>query len=713
MRARAFPLVLSLTAAIAACTLGNDKESASTANLSSAVTACTAGPRPTSGYALVPALGDVAFKSPVAMVPVASDPSHFLVVEKAGVVKRVALDGTSTIVLDIHERVNSTPNEAGLLGMALHPNFADNGLLFLSFTKKSATSPANLASVLARGKSTDGGLTVDPASIVEMLSFDQPYANHNGGHLAFGDDGKLYASFGDGGSGGDPRGNGQNKDVFLGKILRIDVDSGEPYGIPTDNPFANGGGRPEIYAYGLRNTWRFNFDRLTGELWAGDVGQNKYEEVDKIVLGGNYGWGVREGFHCYRDPCAAVEGAIDPIVEYDHSQGFSITGGYVYRGSQLADLAGQYVFGDFGGKIWSIPSTQGTTPPTPKVVVDSSLAISSFAQDNAGELYVIDYGTGKIKRLIAALSSEGIPAKLSETGCFLPGDPTKPGEKLLPYDVNSPLWSDGAEKARWMALPPGGKITVAADGDFDFPNGTVLVKEFQVGGKRVETRLFVRHTDGSWAGYTYEWNATGTDALLLLDGKKKDVPLPGGGVQTWTYPSRSECMQCHNAAAGGSLGLEIAQLNKDFTYEGGATMNQLAKLEGLAAFAAPLPAEPRVKLADPADAAAAADVKARSYLHANCAFCHRPGAPGRGPADFRFSRSFRATKVCDAEPEVGDLGVAGAKLFTPGNPAKSIISIRTHATDWQRMPPIGSAIVDPLGTSVIDAWITSVASCQY
>ncbi|MFO0742144.1 MAG: PQQ-dependent sugar dehydrogenase [Labilithrix sp.] len=699
------PIGLAVSAAIVACASSSDEEKQTNAVASAtAVKDCLGGPRPNSGFGLVPTFGGQSFANPVAVLPLPGDDDHFLVVRKTGSIHRVATDGAQTLFVDMADKINSSPNEAGLLGVALHPSFATNGLVFLSYTKPSATSPANLRSVIARAKSNDGGLTLDKSSLVELMQFDQPYSNHNGGHLAFGHDGFLYASFGDGGSGGDPLGNGQKKDVYFGKILRLDIDHGDLYSIPADNPFANGGGKPEIYAYGLRNTWRFSFDKLTGELWAGDVGQNKYEEVDRIQLGGNYGWGVREGLHCYKtEPCPEVPGAIHPVVEYDHSQGFSITGGFVYRGSAIPDLVGQYVFGDFGGKIWSISTVQSDAPPAMRTVAATSMSISSFGQDNKGELFVLDYGSGKIHRLVQQVSSDGLPVKLSQTGCFEATSPKVPTAKLLPYDVVSPLWSDGAEKARWMSLPANGKISLATDGDFDLPVGTVLVKEFKVGGKRIETRLFVRHTDSSWAGYTYEWDDAETDATLLVDGKQKDVPGAGGSPQRWTYPSRAQCMTCHNSSAGSSLGLELAQLNRD---------GQLERWTAQGLFAAPLPAGYTAPLPSPADELLRPETRARSYLHANCSFCHRPGGPGRGAADFRFSRSFEGTHVCNAEPEAGDLGVAGAKLFVPGDPGKSLISLRTHTLDQNRMPPLASAIVDPMGTAIIDGWISSVTTCE-
>lgn len=239
-----------------------------------------------------------------------------------------------------------------------------------------------------------------------MLVVNQPFKNHNGGQLAFGPDGFLYIAFGDGGSAGDPLGNGQNVLVPLGKILRIDVDSafapGKQYAIPADNPFASGGGFPEIWAYGLRNPWRFSFDRTTGQLFAGDVGQNSFEEVDLIVRGGNFGWNIMEGDHCYPpgSACSAA-GLILPITEYAHdaSGGTSVIGGFVYRGALISALVGHYIFGDLSsGHIWGLsPAAFQRT-----LLLTHNLTVSAFGQDATGELYLVDYGNGAILKIRAS-----------------------------------------------------------------------------------------------------------------------------------------------------------------------------------------------------------------------------------------------------------------------------------------------------------------------
>ena len=355
-------------------------------------------PGPPPQLALQDAFAGLRFRAPLQVLQAPGE-ARFFVVEKAGTVQAVSGTTASTF-LDIRARVNSTPGEAGLLGLAFHPRWAQNRQVFLNYTAFSSASPANLRTTISRFTSADGGATLDPASEQVLLTIEQPFENHNGGGVAFGPDGLLYLGLGDGGSAGDPSGNAQNPARLLGKLLRIDVDSGTPYAIPPSNPFASGGGRGEVYAFGLRNPWRFSFDRATGALWLADVGQNTWEEVDIIVSGGNYGWSPREGTHCYPPGTLSCAGPyLDPVVEYSHAEGASITGGYVYRGAALPRLAGQYVYGDFGsGHIWAVPAAGPYTP----VQIAQGNAISSFGEDAAGELYVADLATGQVSKLVAA-----------------------------------------------------------------------------------------------------------------------------------------------------------------------------------------------------------------------------------------------------------------------------------------------------------------------
>jgi glucose/arabinose dehydrogenase len=266
-----------------------------------------------------------------------------------------------------------------------------------------------LVSRVDRLTSTDGGLTLDPVTQISILSVDQDFGNHNGGNLAFGPDGYLYMGFGDGGSGGDPNNHAQTTNNLLGTIIRIDVDSGVPYAIPVDNPFAGnptcsqGSGPaacPEIFAFGFRNPWRWSFDRATGDLFVGDVGQSSFEEIDRVTNGNNYGWNIREGANCFNASACVTAGLIDPIHEYGRSEGTSVTGGYVYRGTDIPALTGSYVFADFTtGRIWAIDSSAQNLVGS-DLLIDSSLNIASFGQSNAGELYIVHFG-GTLHRIIA------------------------------------------------------------------------------------------------------------------------------------------------------------------------------------------------------------------------------------------------------------------------------------------------------------------------
>lgn len=344
-------------------------------------------------------------QAPVAMMQAPGDTNRWFVIEQQGIVRVFpnmanVTNNDVSVFIDIRTRVLSG-GEQGLLGMAFHPNFGNGNFeVFLSYTRNNG----GLESAITRFRSNDNGLTLDATMEDIILTIPQEFNNHNGGQITFGPDGFLYAGWGDGGSGGDPNDHAQNTNNLLGTITRINVNGGTPYAIPAGNPFAansantcpqgfGGGDCPEIYAYGFRNPWRWSFDRLNDDLWVGDVGQNQWEEVDRVVVGANYGWRCREGAHDF-NTVGCGGGLIDPITEYDHSLGQSITGGYVYRGTAIPELQGFYVYGDFvQGRIWAIPATsqQGAVGLE---LLDTAFGISSFAEDHDGELYVIDYAGG-------------------------------------------------------------------------------------------------------------------------------------------------------------------------------------------------------------------------------------------------------------------------------------------------------------------------------
>jgi len=318
-----------------------------------------------------------------------------------------APDASALIVaLDLRDRVLAQGNEQGLLGLALDPAFPERPYLYVTYT-----APYPQRTVVSRFRLTSlDPPQADPASELVLLEVEQPFANHNGGTLAFGPDGYLYIGLGDGGAGGDPLGHGQNPRTLLGAFLRLDVRNAtpqQPYAVPLDNPFVGreAEGRPEVWAYGFRNPWKFSFDRATGDLWAGDVGQNEWEEVDRVVKGGNYGWNRLEGSHCY-PPRSACDpsGTVLPVWEYPtRAPECAVVGGYVYRGTRIPDLVGAYLFGDYcSGKVWGL-QVQGEEAVAHALLVDTPFLISSFAEDPEGELYLLDHAGGRIYRLERAL----------------------------------------------------------------------------------------------------------------------------------------------------------------------------------------------------------------------------------------------------------------------------------------------------------------------
>ena len=334
--------------------------------------------------------------SPLGVTAAGDGSGRLFVIEQGGTI-RIVEDGevVSRPFLDVSDRVQAG-GEQGLLGLAFHPGFADNGRLFVNYTDTSGDT------VIAEFQSRPGADTADGSSQRVLMKIEQPYSNHNGGHLVFGPDGYLYIATGDGGGAGDPQNNGQNKKSLLGKLLRIDVDSKDAYGTPDGNPFGQPSGADEVWAYGLRNPWRFSFDEEAGTLWIADVGQDAFEEVNRVPAdepGLNFGWNEMEASSCFEGDCDP-SGKVIPITEYGAGQGCAITGGYVYRGDEFDDMRGGYFFGDFcSGTIWAIDAAaEGRVDPVQ--LLGSDRSISSFGVDESGEMYLTDLGAGELLRLV-------------------------------------------------------------------------------------------------------------------------------------------------------------------------------------------------------------------------------------------------------------------------------------------------------------------------
>jgi uncharacterized repeat protein (TIGR03806 family) len=666
---------------------------------------------------------------PIYMLQVPGDSSRWFVVERFGTVRTFANNAGVTATSDfvnIDSRVDSTCGECGLLGMAFHPDFpaTPRVYLFYTSTERQLRGPD---SHLSEFTSRDGGLTIDPDSERIILKIPKDSVHHHAGRIHFGADGFLYASVGDGNS--FVSDNGQKLTTLLGKIVRIDIrgTTGTAlYRIPADNPFAasttlcgvNGSGPqncPEIYAWGFRNPWSWSFDRQTGDLWVGDVGESAIEEVNRVRRGGNYGWRCFEGTQdisarwATGATCATRKDLLPPIAQYPHTLGAAVTGGYVYRGTAVPGLVGRYIFGDYSsGRIWDIPNdTQPTMTMTDGL--DSGLNISSFGEDNDGELYITNIYRDLHRITGAGGGGTGVATQLSATGCVNASNATLPASGLIPYTPNAPFWSDGAAKERWIGLPDGQNITVGADGDWDFPNGTVLMKNFRLDNRLIETRLFMRHPDGVWQGYSYEWNTQQTDATLVRGGKQVTV-----GAQTWIYPSEGQCLQCHSEAAGGSLGLETRQLAFNITYpQTSRDAHQLVTLNAINMLASPItnPTD-QVPYPNPTGTSGTLGERARAYLHTNCAQCHRPTGPTPTDMDLRYSTALADTHACDVVPGLGDLGITNARLIAPGSATRSVLIDRMSRRDAHGMPAIGSAQVDAAGAALITNWVNSLTNCN-
>lgn len=650
-------------------------------------------PSPTALRA-VPAFARLDFDRPVFLTHAPGDPERVFVVEQAGriVAFDAEPDATRTeVFLDIRGRVRMRHNEEGLLGLAFAPDYQRSGRFYLYY---SASSPRRTQ--LSRFTAEEGVGDADSEEV--LLQIRQPYGNHNGGMIAFGPDEMLYVAVGDGGLAGDPERAGQDLGTHLAKILRIDVAGAGPgYRVPSDNPFVDAAGaRPEIWAYGLRNPWRFSFDRSRGTLWVGDVGQNALEEIDIVVRGGNYGWNAREGSRPYSS--ADARDALDPVVEYGRGEGESVTGGYVYRGTQLPAWRGAYFYGDYAtGTVWAL--VHDGERVVSNDIVARVPSLSSFGEDAAGELYALSLA-GTVYRLdpadeIEAESSRGFPTLLSQTGVFEDLETLAPNPTLLGYSVRAPLWSDGADKRRWLSIPQGETIGFARDGAWTFPVGTVTVKHFERGGERIETRVMVHERYG-WSGYTYRWNEGQTDATLV---GAPHVTRAGGGP--WAQPAGSDCLRCHTATYGEALGLRTRQLDARTL----ADWNARGLFEPALPDPDTLPRHP-----DVSDASVSATQRARAYLDSNCAPCHHPGGPAPGDLDLRATTSLPATHLLAAAEE--PIGLEHERRLVPADTEHSALYVRMGRRDEHGMPPLASLTVDEHGRELVRAWIESLPGTE-
>jgi putative heme-binding domain-containing protein len=641
-------------------------------------------------------------------------------------------------------------------GLAFHPQFVKNHYCYVCYVLNSTKNGEQLpdGTRVSRFTVSDSDPPrVDPTS--EKILITWLAGGHNGGDLHFGTDGFLYVSTGDGASPNPPDAldTGQDVSDLLSSILRIDVDredKGRAYAVPPDNPFVDlAGARPEIWSYGFRNPWRMSFDRVTGDLWVGDVGWELWEMVYRVQKGGNYGWSVMEGRQPVRPESRRGPTPIrPPALDFPHTEAASITGGYIYRGKKLKDLQGVYICGDWvTRKMWAT-RFDGDKIVWHKEIAQGEQRIVAFGEDHDNELYFLDYDeNGQIYTIVPNEAVKehrpDFPRKLSETGLFADVKEQVPAAGVVSFSINAAQWADHATAERLVALPGDSHIkvydqAVSIPGGFFsgavfFPKNGVLAKtislEMERGNphsrRKLETQIL--HYDGTaWHGYSYQWNDDQTDAVLLpaagLDRvfTVKDAQAPGGKrQQTWHFPSRTECITCHNPWTGYTIAFTLPELNKDHDF-GGIVDNQVRAFQhaGLVELLhrqgnndrpLSLPQALASRLSDPADASADIDGRARSYLHVNCSHCHQFGAGGTADIDLRFSTPIEQSKTLGVRPVQGTFELPGAHILSPGDPYRSVLYYRMSKTGRGRMPHIGSEVVDEAGIRLVHDWILQLA----
>jgi glucose/arabinose dehydrogenase len=711
--------------------------------------------------------------------------NSMVMIEKNGRIRmfpnrRNVTDAEVTTIFDISSRVFNV-SDSGMTGIAFHPQFGQPGSTnrgFVYITYKCRPNPDGGANAdysfwrLSRFNVPDGQMAIDPTSeTILVQQFDQQEF-HDAGCMMFGPDGYLYFSCGDEGGADDQYHASQKvNERLMSGIFRVDVNMNpatshpirrqvfqhpaQPaswplsytsnYFVPNDNPFLDPGGSvlEEYYALGLRNPYRFSRDPATGMIWVGDVGQAAREEVNILVKGANYQWSYMEG--TIPGPGTVPTNIIGtpkpPLWEYDHSNGNGcVIGGFVYHGTEFApDLTGKYIWADnVSGRIWAltvdantnvVSVTQIATMPSGSVYGGTS----SCALDQNGEIYFVKIGgvgagqVYKIRRVTSSIPEP--PALLSQVGVFTNIGTLAPTNTLIPYTVNSPLWSDRALKQRWMAVPNDGtynstseQIVFSPTNSWQFPQGTVLVKQFFLPIndtnssflKRLETRLLVLDNAGGVYGVTYKWRDDDSDADLLETGTNENylITTPSGTTRTqiWTFPSRQDCLTCHNANAGYVLGVRTHQLNCLESYpQTGVTDNQLRSLGHLGLLGtnyAESALSGYLQSCSVTNTSFSLETRVRSYIDANCSQCHRPGG-AYANFDSRFTTPIdRQGLIYGAVNSF--LNDSSDRVVVPQDLVHSLLYNRANRVDAYEMPPLAKNVVDTNAVTTMAAWINSL-----
>jgi len=603
--------------------------------------------------------------------------------------------------------------EQGLLGMAIDPGFSSNRYFYLHYSINVNGTPTARVSRFTANADLSGA-SLDSERIIFQTSYQS--GAHKAGALAFDSAGNLYIALGD----DQNRDNAQNLGSYFGKVLRIRVNnsSASPaYTVPSDNPFVStSGARPEIWALGFRNPFKLSIDG--NDIWVGDVGEESYEELNLVQSGRNYGWPYYEGTEKTTLATSTPASAFTmPYFQYDHGEGQCIIAGFVYRGSAIPALVGQFIYGDFvQGTVHAVKKNADGS--FTKTLISSEVGyFAGFGVDAQNEIYALSGGARKIITN-GTTNEESFPALLSSTGLFSDTRNLTPQAGLIKYEVNSALWSDDSIKTRWLGVPNGQRISFSAQGNWSFPAGTVLIKHFDMemrrgdpsSRKRLETRVLVAQVGGSWRAATYRWNNAQTDADLLETGGDETLSIVENGAtrqQPYHYPSATECMACHTQASGRVLGVRSEQLNKDVSYTN-ATDNQLRSLNHIGLFNYNIGAPSQYPALSALDSDASLEKRARSYLASNCSFCHQANGPTPVGMDFRYSTTLAAMNAINIEPQ-SNLDISNARIIAPGNKTRSLVYVRMNSRNPDiQMPPLGSSMVHGEGVSVIGQWIDSL-----
>ncbi|MCI0700321.1 MAG: PQQ-dependent sugar dehydrogenase, partial [Planctomycetia bacterium] len=656
-------------------------------------------------------------------------------------------------------KLMETPNGGTAYDICFHPKFAENGYIYIGWNGSTPGRKGKWSAITRYTMTTKAPYTLDIKTAKTIIEWESD--GHNGAAVCFGGDGMMYVTSGDGTSDSDTNVVGQRTDLLLAKVMRIDVDKpadGKAYSVPKDNPFVDRKEFvPETWAYGLRAPWRITFDAKTKQLWVGQNGQDLWEQAFLVKKGANYGWSVMEGSHpFYPTRKAGPTPFVKPTVEHHHSEARSLTGGVVYHGEKYPELRGAYIYGDYStSHIWAVKH-DGEKILWHKKIAITTLKITAFAIDPTGELLICHHSTagdGGFYTLTPnnVKSDNTFPKKLSEGGLFDSVKNHKLKSSVIPYSVNAPFWLDGAYKERYLALPPGSKIPYHRTRSWEFPDKTVFIKSFALEmtegdpttRKWIETRFLTKQS-GEWYGYSYIWNGDGTDATLVnakgMDVLFKVKTATGLRDQSWHYPGRAECMVCHSRAANFVLGLSEVQMNRDFTYASGRTDNQLRVFEHLGLFNVDWPGDalsvvkdaterqqpgqrmpkattmlPRTpsalnKLVDPYDKTRDLALRAKAWLHTNCATCHVEAGGGNAQMQLDFSTPWEKMRLIGSKPVHQTFDLADARLIAPGAPERSVVihRIRQRGANSGQMPPLSSNRVDPLGVELLTEWCKSL-----